>query len=65
MFTEEDLVAESKDEYLEGRYSPVLLAPKDLPPDTFVYDPDEDMLKLTKIREQLISTGSVDVSGFF
>ena len=61
MFTEEDLMEESKDEYLQGGYSPKLLRAKDLPPDTFIFDPEEDALKLTRTRDQLIRTGSAEV----
>ncbi|XP_072037569.1 splicing factor Cactin-like [Amphiura filiformis] len=62
VFTEEDLMEESKDEYLQGGYSPKLLSARDLPPDTFVFDPDEDAMKLTRTRDQLITTGSAEAT---
>lgn len=60
--TEADLLAESKEEYLQGSYSPKLIGHKDLTFDTMIYDPEEDMAKLEQARKQLVATGSAEVS---
>lgn len=62
ILTEADLIAESQEDYLQGRYSPKLIDPKDLPFDTMIYDPEEDMDKLDQARKQLLATGSAEVS---
>ncbi|XP_033121808.1 cactin-like [Anneissia japonica] len=58
LITEEDLQQQSHDDYIDGRYSPVLLRTKELPPDTILFDPEEDMAKLEVLRKRLMTTGS-------
>ncbi|XP_071964525.1 splicing factor Cactin-like [Antedon mediterranea] len=58
LITEEDLQQQSHDDYNEGRYSPALMRTRDLPPDTILFDPEEDMAKLEVLRKRLMATGS-------
>ncbi|PIK46373.1 putative cactin isoform X1 [Apostichopus japonicus] len=62
VLTEEDLIAESMEEYLQGSYSPKLTDPKDVSFDVMVYDPEEDMAKLEQARKQLLATGSAEAT---
>lgn len=62
ILTEEDLIAESQEDYLQGSYSPKLIDPKDLPFDTMIYDPEEDIDKLDQARKQLLATGSAEAT---
>ncbi|XP_043909800.1 cactin [Protopterus annectens] len=59
---EEDLIQQSLDEYDSGRYSPHLLMPNELPLDSHVVDPEEDLERLMLARKQLQVTGDASES---
>ena len=61
LITEEDLVDPDVAEYETGRYSPQLIRPFDLPPDTIIIDPDDDKKCLDFARHQVIVTGQLQV----
>ncbi|XP_022110580.1 cactin-like [Acanthaster planci] len=60
VLTQADLEEECITEFEKGGYSPKLVDPKALPPETLIFDPDEDRAKLLRIRQQLITTGSAE-----
>ncbi|XP_071794813.1 splicing factor Cactin-like isoform X2 [Asterias amurensis] len=60
VLTQEDLEEECLVEYEKGSYSPRLHQYKTLPPETLIFDPDEDKAKLQRVRQQLMTTGTVE-----
>ncbi|XP_038068849.1 cactin-like [Patiria miniata] len=60
VLTQADLEEECLLEFDKGGYSPKLMDMKALPPETLIFDPEEDKAKLQRIRQQLITTGSVE-----
>ena len=48
--------------YESGRYSPELIDPTTLELDVLIYDPEDDMKKLSFARTALIKTGQARVS---
>ncbi|XP_018584423.2 splicing factor Cactin [Scleropages formosus] len=62
VLTEEDLILQSQAEYDSGRYSPCLLLTSDLPLDTHVTEPEEDLQRLHLARRQLQVTGDASES---
>uniref|UniRef100_A0A4W3GU40 Splicing factor Cactin n=2 Tax=Callorhinchus milii TaxID=7868 RepID=A0A4W3GU40_CALMI len=62
VLTEEDLIQQSLDDFDAGKYSPKLLGPHELPIDSHVVDPDEDLQKLLMARQQLQVTGDASES---
>ena len=61
MITEDDLVDPAIIEYEAGSYSPQLIRMFDLPPDTIIFDPEDDMKRLEFTRHQIIVTGQLQV----
>jgi len=59
--TEEDLVDPAVAEYESGNYSPQLIRPSDLPPDTIVFDAIDDTKRLEFARHQILVTGQLQV----
>ncbi|KAG2464253.1 CATIN protein, partial [Polypterus senegalus] len=62
VLTEEDLIQQSLDDYDSGRYSPCLLQQSELPLDTHVVEPEEDLHRLQLARKQLQVTGDASES---
>ena len=62
LMTEEDLVDPATVEYEAGNYSPQLIRPSDLPPDTIVFDAADDIKRLEFARHQILVTGQLQVS---
>jgi len=60
--TEEDAVDPLAAEYEAGSYSPQLIRPSDLPPDTIVFDAADDRKRLEFARHQILVTGQLQVS---
>jgi len=61
LMTEEDLVDPATVEYEAGNYSPQLIRPSDLPPDTIVFDAADDVKRLEFARHQILVTGQLQV----
>lgn len=61
LMTEEDLVDPATAEYDAGNYSPQLIRPSDLPPDTIVFDTADDIKRLEFARHQILVTGQLQV----
>ena len=61
VMTEEDLVDPATAEYDAGNYSPQLIRPSDLPPDTIVFDTADDIKRLEFARHQILVTGQLQV----
>lgn len=61
----EEVIDPSTVEYEAGNYSPQLIRPSDLPPDTIVFDADDDIKRLEFARHQIIVTGQLQVSLFY
>lgn len=59
--SEEDLVDPATVEYDAGSYSPQLIRPSDLPPDTIVFDAADDVKRLEFARHQILVTGQLQV----
>ena len=59
---EEDVVDPATVEYEAGNYSPQLIRPSDLPPDTIVFDSADDIKRLEFARHQILVTGQLQVS---
>ncbi|MGH0185080.1 UNVERIFIED_CONTAM: hypothetical protein FKN15_016810 [Acipenser sinensis] len=62
VLTEEDLIQQSLDDYDSGRYSPSLLQNSDLPLDTHLVEPEEDLTRLQVARNQMHVTGDASES---
>lgn len=62
LITEDDLVDPTVAEYDAGGYSPQLIRPFDLPPDTIIFDPEDDMKRLEFARHQIVVTGQLQVA---
>ncbi|KAK1157135.1 cactin-like [Acipenser oxyrinchus oxyrinchus] len=62
VLTEEDLIQQSLDDYDSGRYSPTLLQNSDLPLDTHLVEPEEDLTRLQVARNQMHVTGDASES---
>ncbi|XP_041086243.1 cactin-like [Polyodon spathula] len=62
VLTEEDLIQQSLDDYDSGRYSPSLLQNSDLPLDTHLVEPEEDLTRLQVARKQMQVTGDASES---
>lgn len=61
LITEDDLVDPAIVEYEAGSYSPQLIRMFDLPPDTIIFDPEDDTKRLEFARHQIIVTGQLQV----
>jgi hypothetical protein len=59
LITEEDLVDPATAEYETGGYSPRLIRPVDLPPDTIIFDAEDDLKRLEFARHQVLVTGQL------
>lgn len=57
VLTEEDLIQQSQADYDSGRYSPTLLTSSELPLDSHMITPEEDLHRLQLARRQLQVTG--------
>jgi len=62
LMTETDVVDPATVEYQAGNYSPQLIRPSDLPPDTIVFDAADDIKRLEFARHQILVTGQLQVS---
>jgi len=59
--TEEDVIDPAMVEYEAGNYSPQLIRPSDLPPDTIVFDAADDVKRLEFARHQILVSGQLQV----
>ena len=57
MAEEVEQISQNHQDYISGRYSPVLMKASELEADTIVYNPADDMRRLEYARSQVLKTG--------